>query len=321
MGEIQSSELGEGVLPATLEEIIDLQSPVRIELVQMKQWSLSEVRRLYRLYRSRFIPPDIPYIVFNKLVSGRDYNVETMFHAFATPQTTVNIFEFISALVLTSHSNYLSKLKFFFLIFDLESVGRLDPLQFLHATNSMICARTRLVGGPLLPKAQIKAVAEAIFSFIDSDKSQAMEFNEFKKFFEINRGLQKIWTLFEPKESVRQPFEVMLPFKGLDATKCEKICLDCILERSKEKLKSKRDQSPSEQASRSKVQEYKPNSVSRLKKARLASLPAVRYKPNDSLVEGEAKVFNSSTSVDLSKVVAESSLNESSGSHLYRRLI
>src|SRR3990167_5785486 len=280
MGEIQSSELGDGVLPATLGEIMDLQSPVRIELVQMKHWSLSEIRRLYKLYRSRFIPPEIPYIVFNKLVSARDYNVEPIFHTFANPQTTVNIYEFISALVLTSHSNYLSKLKFFFLIFDLESVGRLDPLQFLHATNSMICARSRLVGGKLSPKSQIKAVAEAIFSFIDSDKSQAMEFNEFKKFFEINRGLQKIWTMFEANETVKQPFEVMLPFKGLDAGKSEQICLESVQEKRARRVSPQGRSSTSEGSDQQRSKLTRGPLKSRNKGTRFPSLPSTKYKVN-----------------------------------------
>lgn len=69
------------------------------------------------LFRMRRIGPNIPLIVFNKIMSVREYSVELTFYYFAgedrgkNANITINIYELISGLILTSHSNYLSKLK------------------------------------------------------------------------------------------------------------------------------------------------------------------------------------------------------------------
>ena len=79
-----------------------------------------------------------------------------------------------------------------------------------------------------------------IFSSIDYDNSTCIDFLEFKKFFEVNRSLQRLWTRFEAKSTVKQEYETLLPFKSLNKAKMKRIVEDCIRESyeiEKEKIK------------------------------------------------------------------------------------
>jgi len=75
----------------------------------------------------------------------------------------------------------------FFLVFDLEASGLLDPLEFVLAAKSLICGHSRMIGSPLPSISSIRSIAITvcrmkltleIFNYIDTDRSKEIDFIE-----------------------------------------------------------------------------------------------------------------------------------------------
>lgn len=130
--------------------------------------SLKTVRKIYKLWRGKDKSPELSLIEFNKILDTNSFNVNSIFLAFTKndcrqffDEVKLNIFEFLAVGTFASYSNYSSKLKMMFLLFDLDSSGKIDPNQMLLACKSFIFGYCRLVNCPLPPfQALTKSIQE-----------------------------------------------------------------------------------------------------------------------------------------------------------------
>lgn len=114
MGQISSNimEFSEGPI-AQMHIDIDIHKPVREELKQLLNWSLAEIREIYAPFRKRKASPLFTRSEFCRFIQLSRISSFYIFDNFAknTNNDTINVFEIVSILVMTSYTSYKYKLQ------------------------------------------------------------------------------------------------------------------------------------------------------------------------------------------------------------------
>lgn len=196
--------------------VLDMDAPIKPELLQMLHLSQHEVREIYDTYRRRVKGTNMSYTTFTKIIDQKDYNTSVIFKHFCRDSSVINIYEFIAALIFGSYANYINKLKLLFLIFNFNGTGKLSFEETFIGYKSLIFGYIRLINKKFPDLKYIEQNAKTIFKISDMDPDNALEFEELVEYVDSNGEATKFTKIFECPRVFNDDYRVFLAFKRIN---------------------------------------------------------------------------------------------------------
>ncbi|CAK88170.1 unnamed protein product (macronuclear) [Paramecium tetraurelia] len=197
-----------------MELKFDISREVDPALKQLLYWSLSEIRAVYEQFQRRTSLPFIDKSLFCKIVPFSRPNAGYIFDNFCRKSKLLSIYELICVLTICSHTQHIHKIHFLYIVFDLDCNGNISLNELLIIIKSIIIGYCKLTNAEMPPYVQLEKFAKLMFLKSDIQVDNQLELSEIIEWLEKENDIGKdLFTLYEPKQKVQEPFEVFKSFK------------------------------------------------------------------------------------------------------------
>ncbi|CAD8137271.1 unnamed protein product [Paramecium octaurelia] len=197
-----------------MELKFDISREVDPALKQLLYWSLSEIRAVYEQFQRRTSLPFIDKSLFCKIVPFSRPNAGYIFDNFCRKSKLLSIYELICVLTICSYTQHIHKIHFLYIVFDLDCNGNISLNELLIIIKSIIIGYCKLTNAELPPYVQLEKFAKLMFLKSDIQVDNQLELSEIIEWLEKENDIGKdLFTLYEPKQKVQEPFEVFKSFK------------------------------------------------------------------------------------------------------------
>ncbi|CAK64368.1 unnamed protein product (macronuclear) [Paramecium tetraurelia] len=226
-----------------MELKFDITKEVNPNLKQLLHWSLMEIRQVYEQFQRRSTSPFIDKNIFCKIVPFSRSNASFIFDQFCVGNKVLSIYELICILTITAYTQYIHKVHFLYIVFDLDCSGNISLNELLIIFKSIILGYCKLTEAELPSYIQLEKFAKLMFLKSDIQVDNSLELSEIIEWLDNNPTGLQLFQMYEPKQKVQEPFEAFRSFRAYTEQEAENM-LEMITKSNKNEyyMKSLNDQ-------------------------------------------------------------------------------